>query len=366
MRTLFVMTDAEIGGAERFVATLGANWPAGQRRALAVLMRRGALSPALDKAFDKVHYLGFPPTSRNLPGMVRALEKVIVAEEPDIISSHLFHADLVTLLARTRVPRTTTVHTQGFGPTDHPLTKAIARVIGLASFRFAAVIPASDSPAMATFVRRLRMRHLVPAIRNGTAIPPSPLFDPQARAFVSIARNHAVKGHQVLFAAFAQIADRHPQWRLRAIGPGVTPEGLPIEDPAAQRLARAGRIRLEGPTDQPDQVLAEASALVIASLYGEAFPIVGAEAAAAGVPVITTRVGSCPEFCDDPQFVVAPNSVAELADALGRYAALSDDKRLHLSTLARARAERDYSPASVVGSYQQLFKHLIAERADRG
>lgn len=363
MRTLFVMTEAEIGGAERFVATLGAHWPAGEHRSLVILMGRGALSPTLDRSFDEVHYLGYPPTSRNLIGMVRDLERVIAVEQPDIISSHLFHADLVTLLVRSRTPKTTTVHTQGFGPADHPLTKAIARVIGLASARFAAVIPASDSPAMAEFLKRLRMRRVVEPIRNGTDIPAERVFSTGSRSFVSIARNHPVKGHQILFDAFGRIAADYPEWRLRAVGPAVTTAELAPSGRRARQLLAAGRISLEGPTDHPEQVLAEASALVISSLYGEAFPIVGAEAAAAGVPVITTRVGSCPEFADDPQFVVSPNSVDELAEAMARYAALTDEQRDELSVLARQRAERHYSPAAVVGSYRRLFSRLIRENS---
>lgn len=353
------MTDAEIGGAERFVATLGQNWPAGERRSLAVLLGPGALSPQLADSFDAVHYLNFTPSSRNLPAMVRALERVIATERPEIISSHLFHADLVTLLARTRTPRTTTIHTQGLGPADPRLTKAIARAVGLGSGRFAAVIPVSTSASMGQFVRRLRMRKLVTPIGNGAAIPPTPLFSTASRSFVSIARNHPVKGHPILLAAFARIAADFPDWRLRAVGPGVTAQELSVTEPRVRDLLRAGRISLTGPTDRPDEVLAEAGALVISSGYGEAFPIVGAEAAAAGVPVITTRVGSCPQFADEPRFVVAPNSVDELAEAMRAYAQLDDAERLRLSGLARRRAERQYSPASVVSAYRELFGTLI-------
>ncbi|MDO5496002.1 MAG: glycosyltransferase [bacterium] len=353
------MTDALVGGAERLVAAIGRNWPPGAERVLVVILGRGSLSDRLEASFDRVHYLDVSPSSRNIPGMVRKLERVIRAEKPDVITSHMFHADLITALARTRVPRVTTLHTHGFGPGDHPLTKLIARAVGLLSFRFAAVIPTSDSPAMAKFARRYRYRNVVEPILNGAEIPPAPSFSAASRVFCSIGRNHPVKGHAVLFAAFARIADRYPEWVLRAVGPGVSAEEMEVGDARALELVGEGRITLEGPTDHPERVLADSAALVISSLYGETLPLVGTEAAAEGIPVITTRVGSTPEFADDPRFVVEPGSVDALAEALALYCSLTDAERSHLSSLARTRAEERYSPAVIAQKYHDLFASLV-------
>lgn len=365
MRILYVCTDADIGGAERFLATLGRWRHPGDAARLVVLMQPGSLSDVLESSFDEVVYLGFPPTSRNLPGMVRALNAQIAEYRPDVLSSHLFHADLVTALARSRAPKTTTIHTQGFGPGDHPLTKLIARAVGLLSFRFAAVIPAGDSPAMAGFIRRLRMRNVVPPIRNGAELPAEPRFTPASRVFLSLARNHPVKGHAVLFDAFSRIAERIPEWSLHAYGPGITAQDEAMRDALGapgRALLDAGRIRLGGPTSTPDAELAASSALVIASTYGEAFPIVGAEAAAAGIPVITTDVGSCAEFADDPRFLVAPGDPQALADAMLAYAGAGDAERSALSAAARRRAQERYSPAVVVEAYRAVFSAVIARK----
>ena len=146
LRILYVSTDADIGGAERLLALLGRHADERDVTRLVVLMSRGSLSAELDAAFDEVVYLNTPTTSRDIFKMVRGLNRNIREFHPDVVSSHLFHADLVTALSNTSAPRTTTVHTHGFGPGDHPLTKVIARAVGLLSRRFAAVIPSSDSP----------------------------------------------------------------------------------------------------------------------------------------------------------------------------------------------------------------------------
>lgn len=369
MRVLVVCSDADIGGAERFLATL-----AGARRdedkiALVVLMSAGTLSSQLEATFDEVTYLGFAPSSRNLPGMIRALEQSVMAFQPDVVSSHLFHADLVTALARIRVPRTSTVHTQRLSSNDHPLTRIIAKAVGLLSYRFAAVIPASASAQMAGFLSSLHMRNVVAAIPNAGDVPATPRFNRTARTFLSLARNHPVKGHLRLFQAFTEVADELPEWVLVAHGPGVTEDdpamAQAVNEAGAIHLLESGRLKLAGPTDRPERALARASALVISSIYGEAFPIVGVEAAGLGIPVITTNLGSCYEFADDPRFLVPPDDAQALAQAMRTYATVEDAERARLSTLARNRAETDYDPKIAYERYRTLFTSLLEAKAER-
>lgn len=371
MRILVVCTDAEIGGAERFLASLAESAPPHDVLSLVVLMQPGSLSDQLEASFDSVTYLGFSPSSRNLPGMVRGLERAAQSFQPDIVSSHLFHADLVTALARIKAPKTTTVHTQGLGPKDHPLTRIIARAVGVLSFRFQAVIPASDSPDMRSFIQRLGMQHVVTPIPNGAAIPKHANFDPRSRVILSLARNHPVKGHKHLFEAFAAVAEDFPEWSLRACGPEVTATDplmrAALNEAHATELNLAQRIMLVGPTTTPETELAKASALIISSIYGEAFPIVGAEAAGQGIPVISTDLGSCAEFIDDPRFLVPPGDSQALAAALRTYFSLNDDERSELSARARARAEENYHPSIAYTSYRAVFSECISSmKRNRG
>lgn len=364
MRILYVCTDADIGGAERLLLALGRHADPRDEVGLVVLMGPGTLSPLLNRAFSHVEYLGFPASSRNLPGMVAALGRAVRRFRPDVISSHLFHADLVTALARVRVPRTTTVHTQALGGAEHPLTRLIARAVGMLSFRFDAVIPVGESDDMRAFLSRLGYRRVESPIINPGEIPDTPLFRPESRRLVSIARSHPVKGHAVLFQAFASVAPALPEWTLACFGPGVV-SGDPVMEEALSRpglreLVAAGRILLGGPVSEPGEVLRDAAALVISSRYGETFPLVGTEAAGAGVPVISTDVGSCAEFVDSPPFLVRAGDSDALARALESYARLSDSERRDLSRRARVRAERSYAPQVVVAAYRSVFERITS------
>ena len=128
---------------------------------------------------------------------------------------------------------------------------------------------------------------------------------------------------------------------------------------ACEQLLAKGRISLEGPTLDPAQILSESGALVISSAYGEAFPIIGTEAAGCGVPVISTDVGSCSDFVDEDKFLVPPQDVPALAQALLDYAELSPAERVQLSQKARKRAEAKYSGQAVADKYFHLFQRLV-------
>lgn len=366
MRILFVCTDAEIGGAERFLVTLAHAKMAEDTLALVVLMKPGALSNQLEDAFDEVYYLGFAPSSRNIVGMVQSLKSVVRRFKPEIVSSHLFHADLVTLLSKLNTPKTSTVHTQGFGEGDHPLTRIIARVVGSLSSGFAAVIPTSDTEQMKAFIRKLRMKHVVAAINNSAAVPEQYNYKPESRTFISLARNHPVKGHLNLLKAFVKVAASTSEWKLVAYGTDVTAENVQmaaaIRDANATALLESGRIILGGAIEKPEVELAHASALVISSIHGEAFPIVGAEAAGLGIPVITTDLGSCSEFVDDERFLVKPDDVDSLATALQIFIDLNDEEREKLSKQARERAEENYHPSVAYARYRRVFSNALQKR----
>lgn len=368
MRILYVLTDAKIGGAETLLETLALRKCEEDHVGLLVLLGRDQLSPRLERAFDSVEYLDVGEDSRNLLRMVRGMESVVRSFRPDVINSHLFHADLVTILARTPgIPKVTTIHTQGFGPRDHPLTKLIAHAVGVCSFRFDAAIPTGAGSR--DFARRLGFRKLLDSIPNSANIPDQPLFDVESKVFCSIGRFHPVKGHAVLLEAFAEFLSVHPDWKLVLAGPGLdqgNDELRQIVDRNGLGSALAsGSLILRGSTDDVGSVFKVSSALVISSLYGESFPMVGVEANGAGIPVITTDVGESKIFAFDNSFVVRPGDAAELAAAMSRFAELSPSERQNMSNAVRARALTKFDPRELVSRYRSVYSQLIAARRIR-
>ena len=169
----------------------------------------------------------------------------------------------------------------------------------------------------------------------GAALPttlsmPNPLpvgHAPRSRldTGVIVAAGRLVREKQFgkLIAAFAEIADQIPGWRLRIFGDGP-------QRPELRRLVRAhqlwDRVELPGSTTDMRSEWAKASISALTS-RAEGFPLVAQEAMAAGVPVASFDCAAGPREIIEHEvngLLVAPDSVPGMAAALLRLA--TDDQ----------------------------------------
>lgn len=162
------------------------------------------------------------------------------------------------------------------------------------------------------------------------------------RELLCVAAVTADKGHAVLLAALAEVADQ--PWRLTCVG------SLDRDRELAERLQRhavelgiADRVTRTGALvgAKLDQAYAAADVLVLAT-RAESWGMVVGEALARGLPVLATGVGGLPEAMGSspdgrgPGLLVPADDASALADVLRRW--LSDSALRHdLRTAARAR-----------------------------
>jgi glycosyltransferase involved in cell wall biosynthesis len=158
---------------------------------------------------------------------------------------------------------------------------------------------------------------------------------------------------------------------LRQTGPGVTLDlvGEQDRDPAyaarvwaaLQKTELAGRVHVHGRA--PDALLhrlfAEADALLMPSTH-EGYGMVLAEALAAGLPIIATRVGAIPEVVRDGSEaeLVPVDDAGALARAIERLAA-SPAERQRRSALARERARSLPTWADSLAAFEHLLASLV-------
>ena len=216
--------------------------------------------------------------------------------------------------------------------------------------------------------------------------PPGPF------RFLTVGRISPEKGSHVLLEAFAQLGLRREDVELHVVGKEGLPPGdmlLNLDDrPRVRALAPEfqpgylARIRSKLPEavrprvhfhawldhDRLVEHYARADAFVFPSVWDEPFGIPVAEAMAAGLPVVATRVGGIPEIVLDGE----TGLLAEAGDADGLAAALerlADDAWLcrELGAAGRARAVRRFSWDRAADAYRTIFaaQDGNAERAAR-
>ncbi|MFC7493224.1 MULTISPECIES: glycosyltransferase [unclassified Nocardioides] len=357
MRIVHVINDATIGGAQTFVEGLAGNWDiTGDELHLVVLRGADSLSARYSQAFVSVTYLD---VAGNPLRAALTYRRVLRTLRPDVVHSHLLQSDLVSLLLTPRrARRISTVHTTGLSKADPVLSRAVARVVGRLSGGFVAAVACNET--CLRYTGSMGYRATMHVIENGLPVPATTSYDPDSTMFLSLARLHPMKGHAILVRAFAEIADELPGWNLTCVGSGVTPDAGDLADvlemPRVRQLMSEGRLRLEGPTLEPERYLEGAAALVISSTYGEASPMVAIEAVSMAVPVLTTAVGGGPALMAGSLPVAAPGSTESLARMLRAFAALSVGERVELSKWSRAQAIDKFDVRGRVLSYRSVYQ----------
>ena len=323
----------------------------------------GSDAPRFYEALDE---LGVPHRSVRCgpdvsPRLARDVLRSVRAERPDLVHTHLVHADVYGGLAGRllRIPLVSTRHNDDrylLGPFRY-VDRAFAR-------------PARRLIAISDAVRRFLEqaghdpRKLV-TIRYGLDELPSAPSEPTPAAAgipvdaplaLAVGRLIAQKDHATLLRAFARVLPQLPAARLAILGGG------PLETETrrlAAELGVADAVVMPGRTDIRDW-LERADVFVHTSRW-EGFGIVLLEAMLAGLPVVATRVSAVPEVVVDGEtgILVDAGDVSGVAQALGGL--LTDRPRASaLGEAGRRRAREEFSVARMAERTQALYDEVLS------
>jgi glycosyltransferase involved in cell wall biosynthesis len=252
---------------------------------------------------------------------------------------------------------------RGCAHTRHPKTLPLKYwnvTLGLAALA-GADLTVSYSNAVDRHLARngLTRRAIVPCFPTIPALTDSP--DPVARRVVFAGRVEPTKGVEVLLHAAAEV-----DGEFVICGGGRQLESMRL---LARRLGLQERVRFAGWLE-PERLareLAEASVVVVPSLWPEPFGLVGIEALAVGRPVVASATGGIVDWLhEDVGVPVTPGDPQELARALTQL--LSDPERQRAMGVAGRRlvserfsAERHVE--ALLGAYRRARETWLAERA---
>ena len=115
-----------------------------------------------------------------------------------------------------------------------------------------------------------------------------------------------------------------------------------------------------------DEVIAEmkrAGALIIPSLWYEAFPHTILEASACGVPILASRLGTLPDVIDDSVtgLLFEPGNPTDLRDKIDKLFARDDSAalRVSLGVAAREKFLRQFTADHAYNLLRQIYEDTI-------
>jgi glycosyltransferase involved in cell wall biosynthesis len=301
-------------------------------------------------------------------GETRALARIVAAERPDLVHLHSSKAGLAGRLAlRGRVPTLFQPHSWSFEPLRGPLRRAAILWERRAAAWTTALVCVSEGERERGEAEGIRARYRV--IPNGVDLEAFAEAGPEERkaarvrlgladgpVAVCIARLCRQKGQDVLVEAWPAVRARVPEARLVLVGGGPATAEL--------RAVASAAVELVGPRDDVVDWLAAAD-LVVAPSRWEGMSLALLEAMASGRSVVATDVPGVHEALgDEAGAVVAPEAVAELADAVA--ARLSDPALAEAEGAAgRKRAERQHDLRTTHDRIADLYADVLGSAAPR-
>ncbi|HYO88412.1 MAG TPA: glycosyltransferase family 4 protein [Candidatus Limnocylindrales bacterium] len=311
------------------------------------------------------------PIARNTdPLLYRRLRAALSALQPDVVNTHLLHADLYgipaarTLRVNGRRPRIIS----GRHNDDAFRLKADQRVINHQLWRMT-----DAGVAISEAVRRFSIDvegarpEQVRTIYYGYQPPPfDPALRPAVRAELGLAPEDVVigvtcrlieqKGLPYGLQAFAQIAGEFPAAKLVITGEGELRGALEAQ---AAELGIDGRTRFIGWRPDAARVMAAYDLFLMPSLW-EGFGLVLLEAMAQAIPVVGSRVSALPEVVVEGEtgLLAAPRDAAMLATHL-RTLLADEPLRRHMGLLGQDRLETVFSVARMTDQVLALYEELM-------
>lgn len=161
------------------------------------------------------------------------------------------------------------------------------------------------------------------------------------------------KGIDVVLDAWRRLPSNVP---LRIVGDGPLAPAVAAAAQADPRITWEGR----QPMDVVARHMRSAWLLLVPSICYDTSPLVLPEAAAAGLPVVGSRIGGIPEGIDEGEsgVLVEPGDAAMLADTVTRLHARPEQVRA-MGRAARTRFERRMSAAPAYDRLLQIYGHAM-------
>ena len=371
LRILFVLTGLAYGGAETQLVRLATRLKSrGWEVSVVSLMPPKAYVEDLEAAGIPVFSLGI---RRKLPDLVPVLRfaRIIRKWRPDIVHSHMVHANLLARIVRFLAPI--------------PVLICSARSIDEGG-RFREILyrltdslcDLTTQVSHAGLERYVRVgavpRHKIRYIPNGVD---TERFKPNLEdrlkfrkelgvdgfVWLAVGRFDPQKDYPTMLQAFARVVHKYSNTILLIAGDGPLRKTM---ENMTRELGVEKHVKFLGIRRDIPQLMNAADAYVMSSEW-EGMPMVLLEASACRLPIVATNVGGNAEIVLDGQtgFLVPPKSPEALSQAMLRMMDLPEEVREKMGEQARKHIESNFSLDRIVDCWESLYYELL-NRSSRG
>ncbi len=359
MKILFVVTGLSMGGAENQVVNLADELHTrGHHVTIAYIVEPATVLPR--SADVDIISLG---GDKSLVGVLRAyknLVKLIDSINPDIIHSHMYHANIISRLARVlvKIPKLIcTSHSNNEGGSLRMLLYRVTNSLGdlftgvskraVLEYEAKQAVPKGKMVVMYNGIDADRFKFSQKSrehIREELGLG-------EKKVFISVGRFHKAKDYPNLLRAYSMLLKEFNDVHLLIVGDGELREEIKrlIKELGIESFVTLLRVR----RDIED--LLSASDLFVLSSAWEGFGLVVAEAMSCQRVVVATDCGGVLEVVGECGYLVEPENSYKLFESM-RQAYLLDEKEFETKgKLARDRVLERYDLKSRVDKWEEIY-----------
>lgn len=359
MKILFVITGLGVGGAEKVVTSLADELTQRNHEVIIAYLKGEVLVAPKHKSIKLVNLE--LQSCRNLPLSYLKLRNLINKFQPDVVHSHLVHANIISRLIRltTSVPKliTSAHNTNEEGQlrmlayrfTDKLTTvstnvsqEAVEAFVQQGAVKKGRMITVYNSISTNEFSFSQDKRNI---IRKELKI------DSNTQLILAVGRLNTQKDYPNLLTALSKISKENFKFRLAIVGDGPLLKDL---HRLTHKLNLEDKVLFLGVREDIPSLMSAADLFVLSSAW-EGFGLVVAEAMSCERIVVATDCGGVREVVGNTGFLVPPKDSNLLANTIKKGLELNDTEKLELGNKARQRILNKYSLNSTADKWMTLY-----------
>jgi glycosyltransferase involved in cell wall biosynthesis len=362
LKILYLITGLRLGGAERQLLLLAESMRTMGHEVVVVAMESGGTMAAnFIRKSIALREIDIKGAGTLLPGYFR-LKKIVSEYSPDIIHSHMIHANLLGRIFKLFNPRyrhISTAHNIKEG--SRMLMKGYSWTKGISNWSTNVSREALHEYVEKGYFDPARSSCIPNGIDTGEFRPDGGVklklraelgIANHSYVFFSAGRLHEQKDHQLLLGAFKVISDQFAGTILVIAGEGPLDADLKS---FSTHLGIAGKTFFLGRRADIPSLLNMSDCFVLSSKY-EGFGLVIAEALATMKPVIATDCGGVSEVMADYGTLVKPGDLQAMSAAMAFEMQHPSPTELLLN--GRRHIEEHYAIDAVATQWLNLYHKL--------
>lgn len=364
MRIAFVISGLGVGGAEAVVCTL-ADSLASKGHTVKIFYMRGEALVTPSNPNVELIGLGFNSLLSMLPSVLRYVFE-IYKFKPDLIHSHMFHANILARVCGaplfSSAPVICTAHSNNEGGKLRMLSYRITH------FRCAAFTSVSAQAAKEYEYKKAAPQNSILVVSN--PIDASKFFLDEnlrkemrqvldagtSKVVLAVGRLVEAKDYFTMIKAFKDVISAQPETRLYIAGDG--PLMAEIKNYATELDLNDYVFFLGKRRDIP--ALMNAADVFVLSSAWEGFGLVVAEAMATEKIVVATDCGGVKEVMGSVGYLVPKKDPSSLSDALLVALSLPPESAKKLGEKARELVVEKYSVERIVSCWLKIYSDVSA------